>query len=1022
MRHGYTDGLAQRLERHNPDAHLICEALVTTAEDIKDTRDEWLGADSLSGVTMLLDGGVKITGSVATLAENTTVTTTVNDLDNASPWAVAMVKWAPGADLEKRRITALTADLVNQRAGGSPGEVTFWRARLYRVHQIEPLGVHTLALLGDHVDVAAGAFSTSSAEITFDFSYGSLGVEIGPPSLVLAEDVESTEAEGESGPTGVGKTGSSFTVIMITAMKGEGVAAGNVGWDVDGGNASAASGSDTVSRQDLTSVNNRDGNRTGLTQFAFESNNGIPVFALKSGTFSAQTVAFTAAGNSNEIDLGVAPTAGTKLRITAQGEPHSTSTITYQINDGVQGMTTCFDGDIIGEDNSAVPQEGADLSAFVRQQNYDIQVVLTPNTGLVVTPVVRRFGVSEIVITDLDGLVNFGATSHEVDPVTLRGNLPEIELELLRDGLIDYRDAATDLLSDNHREALEFRIWMGHRTLARKDWLHIEDYVIDEQEAAGPSIKLTCVSPIALALTNIPAKSGTTRAPLVYAASTLKATYDDILTSQIINFPGRRIGAQIEDAVTTVTKTITGPVKAKEELDRLANLAGGGITASQGRLKFVEMFPGAAAVAIFPKDTIKMLRVDSGYKDRRPDVAVRWGWNTTKENDFADESYSSVTNAITNFGRALIDRPENLDDEELEKWIPGATLADVISKRVTQNFASGVPLFAFESIYQTPWLEPGDPIAFETDRLVIRDPNTGLAYRGPLWAMGRICRTHDLQGSKYTVWVRSFQDIIPTTAATTRDAFAITPQVTGIEITFDHEAEVVVSAAGDVATANMYVTVGDGSAPSDPTVGSNDGIITGRTGSVATAIGVTTGNEAFVKVVAANLDATLGPVQSSKNRRELGPFHKDATTRSHTGDTNDTLLQTVTLPANRLGTDGGIRISAVYSFTGTAGNKILHVKFGSHQMIQTHSVGSTVTAASVDGLLINNAATNAQTNRSIVLWHQVSAASGYGNFLTSNTAAIDTTSDVTIEFRTTLSNAADTTTLQLTLIEYLGSS
>lgn len=1015
MRHGYTDGLAQRLERHNPDAHLICEAIVTTAEDIKDTRDEWLGTDSQTGMTFLLDGGVKITGSVATLAENTTVTTTVNDLNNASPWNVAMVKWAPGADLEHRRITALTADLVNRRDGGQPGEVTFWRARLYRIQQIEPLGIHTLSPISDFVDVAAGAFSTSSAEITFDFSFGSLGAEIGPPALVLAEDVDSDESEGESGPSGVGKTGSSFTVIMVTAMKGEGVAAGNVGWDVDGGNQSAASGSDTVSFEIMTSVNNRDGDRTGLTVFEFDSapGNGIPVFALKSGTFSAKTVAFTAAGNSNEIDLGVAPSSDTKLRITAQGEPHSTSTLTFQIDDGVQGMTTCFDGDIIGEDNSGEPQEGADLSSFVRQQNYDIQVILTPNTGLVVTPVVRRFGVSELTSVDLDGLVNFGATSHEVDPVSLIGNLPEIELELLRDGLIDYRDTATDLLSDNYREALEFRVWMGHQSLARKDWLHIEDYVIDKQEAAGPSIKLTCVSPIALSLTNIPVKSGSTRSPLVYAASTLKATYNDILTAQIIDFPDRRIGAEIEDAVTTVTKTITGPVKAKDELDRLAYLAGGGITSSQGRLKFVAMFAGAAAVALFPRDTIKMLRVDNGYEERVPDIAVEWGFDTTKADDFADESYSSVSNAITNFGRALIDRTENLD-EEIAKWIPGSTLGDVIADRVTRNFATGVPLFAFQSIYDTPWLEPGDPIALETDRLVIRDPNTGLAYRGPLWAIGRICRTHGLEGNTFTVWVRSFQDIIPAVAATTRDAFAVPAQVTGIGVTFDQEAGAVVSGVGDVATANMYVTVGDGSAPSDPTVAANDGVISGRTGSVDTDVKVTTGNDAFVKVMAANLNADEGPVQSAKFRRDLGLFHKDTTSRSHTGDTNETTLETITIPANTLGTEGGLKVTASFTHAGLAAAKTLRVKFGATGGMGTMVEVAASTESLIQSTLVSNSSTTSQRSVATLIF-------GNGTTSISNTSLAETTtSSVDITITVQLANSGDTTTLIHSLVELIG--
>ena len=70
MRHGYTEGLAKLLERHNPKAHLICEALETIAEDIKDKKADWDGADSLTGMSTLKDGGLTITGVITTHAEN----------------------------------------------------------------------------------------------------------------------------------------------------------------------------------------------------------------------------------------------------------------------------------------------------------------------------------------------------------------------------------------------------------------------------------------------------------------------------------------------------------------------------------------------------------------------------------------------------------------------------------------------------------------------------------------------------------------------------------------------------------------------------------------------------------------------------------------------------------------------------------------------------------------------------------------------------------------------------------------
>ncbi len=302
---------------------------------------------------------------------------------------------------------------------------------------------------------------------------------------------------------------------------------------------------------------------------------------------------------------------------------------------------------------------------------------------------------------------------------------------------------------------------------------------------------------------------------------------------------------------------------------------------------------------------------------------------------------------------------------------------------------------------------------FETDRLVIRDPNTGLAYRGPLWAMGRICASHDLMGTRFTVWVRNFTDIIPTTAATTRDAYAARPQVTGIEVSFDEEAEVVVSASGDFATANMYVTVGDGSAPSDPTAGTNDGQITGRTGFVSTGVKVTTGNDAFVKVVGANLNGVLGDVDSAKHGRLLGVFHKDATVRSHTGDTDTTTLETITVPANTMGSEGAIRLNVHFDMDGTAGAKNVSTKFGGTTM-NVSFLSSGILLLDYEVVIFNNGATNAQITRFRITYNTGAVV------LATGSTSIDTTSDADLVVTVQLNNAADTGKVLITMAEYLG--
>ena len=238
--------------------------------------------------------------------------------------------------------------------------------------------------------------------------------------------------------------------------------------------------------------------------------------------------------------------------------------------------------------------------------------------------------------------------------------------------------------------------------------------------------------------------------------------------------------------------------------------------------------------------------------------------------------------------------------------------------------------------------------------------------------------------------------------------------VTGIGITFDEEAQAVVSATGDSDTVNMYVTVGDGSAPSDPTVATNDGTISGRTGSVTTGVKVTTGNDAFVKVVGANAAAALGVVQSAKVRRELGPFHKDATSRTHTGDTNLTTLQTITIPANKLGTNGGVRVTASFKRAGgPAAGITLKWTFGGAALDQI-GVSTSVTQVDYNFIIVNRGATNLQNAHGFLL------AKVVGHVSIQAAMAIDTTSDVDLVFAVTLGDAADDAELEFTMAEYIG--
>lgn len=87
-------------------------------------------------------------------------------------------------------------------------------------------------------------------------------------------------------------------------------------------------------------------------------------------------------------------------------------------------------------------------------------------------------------------------------------------------------------------------------------------------------------------------------------------------------------------------------------------------------------------------------------------------------------------------------------------------------------------------------------------------------------------------------------------------------------VSFNTDGEIVCAIQADEEAANIYVTVGDGFSPSDPTSGTNDGSISGRFGVVNTGVTISPDNTAFVKAVAADADGNLGPVVESQKTAE----------------------------------------------------------------------------------------------------------------------------------------------------------
>ena len=135
-----------------------------------------------------------------------------------------------------------------------------------------------------------------------------------------------------------------------------------------------------------------------------------------------------------------------------------------------------------------------------------------------------------------------------------------------------------------------------------------------------------------------------------------------------------------------------------------------------------------------------------------------------------------------------------------------------------------------------------------------------------------------------------------------------------------------------------------------------------------------------------------------------------AVAASHTGDTTETTLATITLPANAMGANGFIEIDVMWTCPNSANNKTLRVKFGATTVLS--DVQSTTTFDRHSVRVQNRNATNSQVANA-----NISSTGGFGPTGTALiTPAIDTTASVSITITGQLASAAETLTLEAYVI------
>lgn len=131
---------------------------------------------------------------------------------------------------------------------------------------------------------------------------------------------------------------------------------------------------------------------------------------------------------------------------------------------------------------------------------------------------------------------------------------------------------------------------------------------------------------------------------------------------------------------------------------------------------------------------------------------------------------------------------------------------------------------------------------------------------------------------------------------------------------------------------------------------------------------------------------------------------------SHTGNTSETTLATINIPANRMGKNGRLKVTAHWSYTNNANNKITRIRFGGSQMV---AATNTTTAQQRIQAEIGNR--NSLSSQIVSI---PGLPAGFGTTSTAVlTASVDTSADRSITLTTQLADGADSVTLESYSVE-----
>lgn len=735
MRQGFSPELEPLIRCADPIAVEKIFAEVELAADYVRRKDQFsLGTVVPVGGLRPLDDGIRLDDSLSTKIENVSTLASITDLDRDSPWSVAVVFWRGGdpAELEIHNVRC------RLDPGGGGNDVATWRMWLHTVVKREEgyLGATPAIFILPiaFADVANGG-ATLPGDFTFDFTN-----TLPRPLREHPFDFDDAGVDASNIPT---------LWLQVLALKTDGSPATFGSW-VSGG-ADVVTGGNTLTGRKAEKLA---GDLGGVWRYT--GSISPPNLSIRTSGYVTATVEFD---NPNWLDLGAVPTKTVRFE-TLERIPFGTSVVYEVRNDANTAWVVFKDGDTT-----------ADLAGVGLRQQYRFRIILTPNGAGNLTPHVVSVGVKELTETDLSDVAQFVQQALSIDPVTLKGSIGEASVVAIRDGELDFNDRMTTVLAGNQFGKIQIRRFIAAEGLARDRWLHMDDWLLEDYELAGPRISLSLVSVLAILKRRLPSfdTASMTRKLLQFNGVTLKAAFESLLQTHLL-VPDRRFGPGIEDTVTTVSTEIDDS-DGKTEADALTTLAGGALIASQGTIKFVDLLSEKEIVQRFVFEELSEVSVTPGFRQRIPVFFVPFSYNFEKRR-FLSEIRRIHGLALLNLDIAPVDAPDRLEDAPA-KWIDQQPLAEKVAQRTVDSLGTGMILFRIRSAYAYPELEPGDLVAIETDRFVARDPNlTARGLKGSIFARGVIQEVADPWGRELTIWVRSYADLLSAAETVTVEGLA----------------------------------------------------------------------------------------------------------------------------------------------------------------------------------------------------------------------------------------------------------